>query len=124
MRLVGIDGIDLRRLRGQVGQRVASAGRNGDDRRPDRQLQCGKIRLRIFPDLGVDQTTQPKRVDSVPDRRFILCTFVTYRVCNQLRAHASLESTMAQRYRWRTSVLRQWRSALANLPAACHMLVV
>ena len=72
MRLVEIDRIDLGRLRGEIGQRVAAAGRNGDDGRSERQLQRGEIGFRIFPDLGVDQTTEPECEKPVPNGRFVL----------------------------------------------------
>src|SRR5262245_31505582 len=38
MGLVEVDRVDLRRLRSQIGQRVAAAGGDGNDRRPRRQL--------------------------------------------------------------------------------------
>src|SRR5581483_4679413 len=43
MRLVEIDRINLRRLSGEIGQRIASARRDGDDGRADGQAKRGEI---------------------------------------------------------------------------------
>ena len=67
MRLVEIDRVDLGRSRREIGQRIASAGGDGDDGRSDRQTKCGEIGFRIFPYLGVDQTAEPEREKPVPN---------------------------------------------------------
>ncbi len=111
MRLVEVDGIDLGRLRGEIGQRVAAAGGDRDDGRAERQLQRGKIGFRILPDLGVDQAAEPECEQPVPDGRLGFIPAVANRVRDQLRVHPSLESTISSRYRRLTAVLRQ-RKAL------------
>jgi len=53
MRLIEVDRIDLSRLRGEIRQRVAATGRDGDDGRSQRQSQRRQIGYRVFPYLGI-----------------------------------------------------------------------
>src|SRR5258707_2191196 len=110
MRLVEIDREYLGGPRCQVGQRVATSGRNGDDGGTDRQLQSREIGFRVFPDLGVDQTAKPEREKTVPKRRLIIASAVADRVRDQLRAHLVSESAILSGYRRLAAVLRQWKA--------------
>ena len=94
MRLVEVDRIDLGRLRGEIGQRVAAAGRDGDDGRAERKLKGCEIGFGIFPDLGVDQTAKPEFEQPVPNRCLGLGSGVADRVRDKLRVHPFLESTI------------------------------
>ena len=94
VRLVEVDRVDLRRPRREIGQRVAAAGGDGDDGRADRQAKCREIGFRVFPDLGVDQAAEPEREQPVPNGFLGLASAVADRVCDELRVHPSLESTI------------------------------
>src|ERR1700682_3730273 len=111
MSLIEIDGVDLRRLRGEIGQRVASTGGNGDDGRSDRQPQRCEVSFGILPDLGVHQTTKPECEKLVPNGRLCLASRVADRVRDKLGIHSSLESAIRQRYRPLAAVLRQQAKA-------------
>src|ERR1700722_1217934 len=96
MRLIEIDGIDLGGLRRHTRQRGATTGRNRNERQSDPQPERRKIGLRILPDLSVNQTTEPKRKQPVPNRRFALASAVLNRVRDQLRSHTPSESQSDQ----------------------------
>jgi hypothetical protein len=91
---IEVDRIDLRRSRGKIRQRIASARRNGDDSRADRQPKRGKIGFRVLPNLGVDQAAKPEREKPVPNSRFVVTPAVADRVRDKLRVHPSPESAI------------------------------
>ncbi len=94
MGFVEIDREHLRRLGREIGQRVAAAGRDGDDGRTNRQLQRREIGLGIFPDLGIDEAAKPEGKQTVPNSRLLVTSAVADGVRDQLRAHLVSESTI------------------------------
>ena len=87
MGVVEIDGVDLPRLRDEVGQRVAAAGGDGDQCGIVRQIERFEVGLGIFPDLVVDEPLEPDREEPVPHRRFAFFPAVIDGVGDQLRIH-------------------------------------
>src|SRR5579871_1141333 len=107
MRLIEIDRVNLGRARHQIGQRIATARGNRDDGRADGQAKRGEIGDRVFPYLGIDQTTEPERVQPVPDGCVLVAFTLANDVCDDLAVHPNLESTIRSGYRALDSVLRQ-----------------
>src|ERR1019366_572187 len=107
VRFIEVDRVDLSRLRGEIRQRVASAGGDGDDGRSQWQSQRRQIGDRVLPDLGIDQAAKPEREKPVPDRCFSLASAVADCIRDELRVHPSPESTIRQTYRGLAAVLRQ-----------------
>ena len=94
VRLVEVDRVHLGRSRREIGQRVASAGRDGDDGGPDRQSKGREIGFGVFPYLGVDEAAEPECEETVPNRRVGFVSAVADRICDKLRVHPCLESTI------------------------------
>src|ERR1700674_506017 len=91
---IEVDRVDLGWLCGEVRQRVATARRNRDDGRSQRQSQRCKIGYRVLPDLGIDQTAKPECEKPVPNGRFTLTPAVADCIRDKLRVHPSPESTI------------------------------
>ena len=67
MRAVQVDGEDLGRIGGEVGEHVAAAGGDRDDPRARLQLQRLQIDVGVFPDLRIDKALEGEGEDALAD---------------------------------------------------------
>ena len=67
VRAVQVDGDDLLRVGGQVGEHVAAARGDGDHARMRLQRQRPHVDVRVFPDLRVDEPAEGEGEDALQD---------------------------------------------------------
>ncbi|MOA44411.1 hypothetical protein D3C78_1666880 [compost metagenome] len=65
---VEVHRVHFLRRAGEVGQRIAAAGGDGQQPRTGLQLQRVDVDQRVFPDLRVDQLAEPAREQPVAQR--------------------------------------------------------